>query len=219
MVAQSAITSYHPNLTPTEIVRRLGIGPVRFSIHDAIQMVQRGIIPEDATVELLDGELIYRDRFDLRGDEIVEGIKHNYVVSALGALQGRINSDTRHLRTQSTLVCAEKHAPIPDAMVLRGGLDAYRERLPAAADAWSVVEVADASYERDVGDKLRGYARAGIEQYIIINLRNRTAEIYGEPDPQAGTYPAPTVIAADGALPVRVGGNEFFSVPMGQILP
>ena len=61
-------------------------------------------------------------------------------------------------------------------MILRENLQAYRQRLATAADAWCVVEVADSSYERDRGEKYRAYAAAGVEQYIIINLRNRTAE-------------------------------------------
>jgi len=101
-------------------------------------------------------------------------------------------------------------------MVLRGTLDQYTD-LAGASDTWCVVEVADASYGRDAGDKRTGYARAGISQYIIIDLRNRTAEIYT--NPTAGTYPAPQIIAADGVLPLRVGEGEFVSVPMTQILP
>jgi len=198
----------------------MGIGPVRFSISDALEMVRKGILPEDSTIELLDGELIYRDRFDLRGDQIVEGVKHNYVVAVLGDLRSVINTPERHLRTQSTLICADKHAPIPDGIILRGASDAYRDRLPTAADALCVVvEVADASYERDAGEKLSGYARAGIAQYIIVNLRNRTAEIYTNPDVVEGTYAAREVISESGTLAIRVAETEFYQVPLGNLLP
>jgi Putative restriction endonuclease len=197
----------------------MGIGPVRFTIHDALQMVERGILPEDSTVELLDGELVHRDRFDLRGDEIVEGVRHNYVITALGDLQVRVNDSRRHMRTQSTLICTETHAPIPDAVVLRGTLADYRDRLPAAADAWCVVEVADSSYERDTGEKLAGYARAGVTQYVVVNLRNRTAEVYTNPDTAAGTYPAPRVVREAEVLGLRVGEGEVFDIILSEVLP
>ena len=197
----------------------MGIGPVRFTVDDAIQMVERGILPEDATVELLDGEFVYRDRFDLRGSDIVEGVRHNFVVSALGELRAKVNTAVRHLRTQSTLVCSETNAPIPDAVVLRGALVDYRERLPVAADAWCVIEVADASYERDVAEKLRGYASAGVRQYVIINLRNRTAEVYAEPDRSATTYPPARVVGAGERLGLRVGESEYFELTLSDILP
>ena len=204
---------------PDEAVRRVGFGPVRFTVADTLAMIERGILREDATVELLDGELVYRDRFDLRGDQIVEGAQHNYVVAALGELKARIDTAGRHLRTQSTLVCSESHAPILDGMVLRGTLADYRERLPTAADAWCVVEVADASYERDAGEKLRGYAEAGVQQYVIVNLRDRTAEVYTSPNPSDRTYPPPTVVTVDQALALRTGDGETFTFPLADVLP
>lgn len=218
MVASTRLTTFHAGRTTNSVVRRMGIGPVRFTIHDALQMVERGILPEDSTVELLDGELVHRDRFDLRGDEIVEGVRHNYVITSLGDLQGRVNNERRHMRTQSTMVCSETHAPIPDAIILRGTLADYRDRMPVASDGWCVIEVADSSYERDAGDKLTGYARAGVAEYIIINLRNRTAEVYTAPD-AAGTYPPPRIVTAEQSLSLRIGDGETFDVPLHDVLP
>lgn len=204
---------------PDPLVRRMGYGPVRFTLDDALSMVERGILPEDATVELLDGSLIYRDRFDLQGSQIVEGVRHNYVISALARLAARIDDGRRHLRTQSTLVCEETHAPIPDACVLRGSLDDYADHLPTAAEAFCVIEVADSSYERDAGEKLRGYARAGVEQYVIINLRNRTVEVYARPDRAAGEYPPPTIIAERDVLALRTGESDTLNVALTDLLP
>ncbi len=82
-----------------------------------------------------------------------------------------------------------------------------------------MIEVADSSYERDSGFKLAGYARAGIPQYIIINLRNRTAEVYTKPDTAAGTYAAPVIITEKDALSVRVGESEMFEIRLEQLLP
>ncbi len=129
-----------------------------------------------------------------------------------------INGHNRHVRSQQSLVCNETPVPEPDFMVLRGTLGDYAD-LPAAADAWGVVEVADASYERDVGEKLTGYARAGVRQYVVINLRNRTAEVYVNPDSTAGAYPPPTVVPADQSLALRVGENETLPVPSLDLLP
>jgi hypothetical protein len=108
----------------------MGFGPVRFTVSDALSMAEQGILPEDASVELLDGSLVYRDRFDLKGGEVVAGIQHDYVFTALSQLSRVIDSPTCHVRTQTTLVCAENHAPIPDFLILRGTLADYRNRLP-----------------------------------------------------------------------------------------
>src|SRR5688572_2263358 len=113
MVATGTTSPHAPARVLGEPAHRTVYGPVRFTFADALSMVERGILPEDSTVELLDGALVYRDRFDLRGDEVVEGFKHNFVIAALAELGPRVNGDGRHVRTQSTLKCSETHAPIP----------------------------------------------------------------------------------------------------------
>jgi hypothetical protein len=201
------------------MVQRMGFGAVTFTVDDSLRMVAQGLLPEDSTVELLDGILVYRDRFDLKGGEIVPGVHHDYVVTLLAELGPSIKNESRHLRTEKTLVCEQRSAPIPDAFIAKGALRDYAERYPTAADVWCVIEVADSSYERDAGEKLIGYARAGVGQYIIINLRNRTAEVYSEPNEQAGTYAQQVVVAAEAELSLTVGDNEFFSFPLATLLP
>jgi Uma2 family endonuclease len=190
----------------------------RFTYSDAMAMVRIGIIPEDASTELLNGMVVLKDRAAAGEDPSMIGQDHRKCVERLCSLRKTIDNDMRHVESQQPLMCSETHVPEPDFMVLRGTLDDSTD-LPTPSEVFCVAEVADASYERDAGEKLRGYARAGIEQYIIINLRNRTAEVYSHPDLQAGTYPAPTVIAADAELPLRVAADEFFPVLMSQILP
>lgn len=218
MVAPGTLSFSPRPAVPSSRVARMGYGPVRFTFTDALNMVQQGILPEDSTVELIHGELLYRDRFDLRGDEIVEGFNHNYAVGRWNKLAGSVDSPERHIRTQSTLKCSETYAPIPDAAVLRGEWESYTT-IATASDVYCVIEVADSSYERDTGEKLEGYARAGIRQYIVINLRNRTAEVYSEPDSSNGAYPPPVVLAPADTLRLRVGEGEEFGVLVESLLP
>jgi len=190
----------------------------RFTRHDAELLVRAGIIPEDASTELLDGLIVLKDRAARGEDPTRIGQDHRKCVERLSALRKLIDNDTRHVESQQPLVCSETHVPEPDFMVLRGRLDDYTD-LPVAADAWCVVEVADASYERDAGEKLTAYARAAVVQYVIINLRNRTAEAYTSPDPIAGTYPPPQIVSSSGHLPLRVGETDLQAIPLSDILP
>lgn len=123
---------------------------------------------------------------------------------------------TRHVRSQQPLVCSETHVPEPDFMVLRGTLSDYTD-LPRASDAWCVVEAADASYERDVGEKLLGYALAGVSQYVVADVRAKEAEVFTEPDSTNGTYAARTVVSADQVLPLRVGETETRAVRLADL--
>lgn len=75
------------------------------------------------------------------------------------------------------------------------------------------------TYERDTGEKLTGYAKAGIKQYIVINLRARTAEIYAPPAGSSGTYPAAQIVSENATIPIRVGDVEFFTPLLPDLLP
>jgi Uma2 family endonuclease len=190
----------------------------RFTWHDAQEMVRLGIIPEDASTELINGAIVLKDRA-ARGEPLTMiGQDHRKCVERLSALRKVIDSDARHVESQQPLMCSETHVPEPDFMVLRGTLDEYAA-LATAADAWCVVEVADASYERDTGEKLQGYARAGVAQYVVINLRNSTAEVYTSPNLADGTYAPPEIHGADNDLQLRVGESEFVSIALRGVLP
>jgi Uma2 family endonuclease len=191
---------------------------MRFTRDDVEALVRLGIVPEDASTELLQGILVHTDRSACGEDPLSVGDDHTKCVELLSNLRISINSEMRHARSQQPLICDDDAEPQPDFMILRGTIRDYSSK-PIAADAFCVIEVADSSYERDSGFKLAGYARAGIPQYIIINLRNRTAEVYTKPDTAAGTYAAPVIITEKDALSVRVGESEMFEIRLEQLLP
>ena len=190
----------------------------RFTRKDVETLVRQGIIPEDASTELLSGLVVLKDRARRGEDPLTIGSDHRRSVERLSNLRSRINNPSRHVQSQQPLVCGETHVPEPDSAVIRGRLEDYPDN-PEAADAWCVVEVADASYERDAREKLAGYARAGVAQYVILNLRNRTAEVYTNPDTAAGTYPAPRVVRDGEVLSLRVGEGEVFDIRLSDVLP
>ena len=193
--------------------------PVRFTGQDIDDMVRIGIVPEDASTELLDGMLVHANRAKLGEDPLTVGDDHTKCVEQMSDLRTQINNDARHVRSQTPLICSGTDRPQPDFIVVRGRLRDYTAR-PTAADALCVVEVADSSYELDAGDKLRAYARAGVPQYVIVNLRNRTAEVYTGPDVVAGTYGTPVIVPADGVLLLRVGdADERFDLALADVLP
>lgn len=190
----------------------------RFTRSDAEALVRLGIIPEDATTELLHGLIVLVDRSARDQDPTMIGQDHRKCVERLSALRKVIDSASRHVESQQPLVCTETHVPQPDFMVLRGTLNDYAD-LPTAADAFCVIEVADSSYERDIGEKIAGYAKAGVAQYVVINLRNRTAEVYTNPDAAAGTYAPPRMVSEREPLGLRVGEAETFTISLSELLP
>ena len=181
-------------------------------------LLRAGRIPEDASTELLNGLIVHTDRSTQGEDPLRVGKGHRICVERLSDLRSKINSAARHVETQQPLICAETHVPEPDFMILRGTLEDYSD-LPIAVDAYCVMEVADSSYERDAGEKLAGYAQAGVQQYIIINLRTRSADVFTNPDIASGTYPPPKKVAADGELELHMNDGERHRVRLESLLP
>ena len=111
--------------------------------------------------------------------------------------------------------------PLPDAVVLRGPDTIYGSRLARAEDVALLVEIADTSYARDSGLKLRRYAGFAIPVYWIVNLNRRLVEVHTLPfgkGKQAG-YARCDVYQETDAVPVTLDGKEVGRIAVNDILP
>lgn len=181
-------------------------------------MIDGGLLPEDTSVELLDGMLVPKDRGDAGGDPMTIGDEHWFVVNQLADLSLRLDRRRMMIQTQQPVSIPEASSePEPDAaIVLRPSSTSAK---PTAADVSCVIEVAGTSLRRDRTTKLRHYALGGIPQYILINLADRTEEEYLLPRPQDGIYAESVVHAADATLRLRLAGDERLDVLLADLLP
>ena len=77
--------------------------------------------------------------------------------------------------------------PEPDVAVIVGGIRDFGADHPAQAAL--IIEVSDATLLYDQRDKANLYARAGVTDYWIINLKARQVEVHRRPAPdQAQPY-------------------------------
>jgi Uma2 family endonuclease len=118
----------------------------RFSVNDYYRMAETGLLRPDARVELLDGQIVDMSPIRPFHGGVVNYLTEFFVTTAKG------RSD-------------DYSEPEPDVMLLRRSPDYYRDRHPGPADVYLLVEVADSSLERDQGEKLPAYARAGWLKY------------------------------------------------------
>lgn len=72
--------------------------------------------------------------------------------------------------------------PEPDVLVTPGTPDDYSAGPPTAAESLLVVEVSDSSLRQDHGRKAETYAKAGVADYWIVNLKSRTLEVRRQPE-------------------------------------
>lgn len=137
------------------------------------RIVDAGGLAVDTRVELLDGEII---------DMSPQKSTHATAVGLVEEALRRCIDDGCHLRSQKPLALDDRSEPEPDVAVVPGQLRDYAYRHPDTARL--IIEVADTSLGYDQGDKARAYARNGIVEYWILNLRDRVLEVYRDADRQ-----------------------------------
>ena len=178
------------------------------------RMIETGILTENAPIELLDGCLVLKDRSKAGEDPMSTGADHRWSVQQLGRVLGGVAAYGCELQAQQPVAIPPDGEPEPDGAIIRVAQDDYRGRKPSAADTLCVIEVADSSLEHDRTTKLRIYARAGIPQYVIIDLVNRLVEDYRQPEPEGERYahargasgrgrPSSSPAATGGSCPCR----------------
>ncbi|HEV8239745.1 MAG TPA: Uma2 family endonuclease [Thermoanaerobaculia bacterium] len=188
------------------------------SVEQYDRMIEEGILPEDTTVELLDGILVRKDRGDAGGDPMTVGDMHAYVVRQLAYLGLRLDPISAHIQTQQPITIVEAGGePEPDAAIVSRPLTTVEK--PRAKDVSCVIEVAGTSLRRDRTTKLRHYARGGIPQYVILVLADRTAEEYLDPDRTSGTYGRRVVHSPDATLALRLAGDATLPVSLAGLFP
>ena len=108
--------------------------------------------------------------------------------------------------------------PQPDLALLRRREDFYRARRPGPADILLLIEVSDTSLDFDRTVKLPRYAKAGLPEIWIVDLKRHVMEVYRDPAPEAyrdrQTYrPGDRIaLAADPAIVVTLG--PIFGPPL-----
>jgi hypothetical protein len=111
--------------------------------------------------------------------------------------------------------------PLPDTVVLEGPDTIYGTRLARADDVALLVEVADTSYSKDSGPKLRRYASFRIPVDWIVDLNRRIVEVRVQPfgkGKQAG-YARRDIYQEQDHVPVVLDGIEVGRIAVAQLLP
>jgi Uma2 family endonuclease len=183
------------------------------------EMIEQGILPEDPAVELLDGQLVQKDRSHVGADPMTIGHSHQWAIDNLADLLSDLKTKEHYLRTQAPISIRPDNEPEPDGAIVRGMPNNYRERHPGPADIICVIEVADSSLHRDRTTKLRIYADAGIVRYLIINLIDMTIEDYREPMTGSGRYAISDVLRKGQRLSIPLASQSPLELTVDQLLP
>ena len=89
-------------------------------------------------------------------------------------------------RNQMPLDFGKDFETVPDIAVVKGSVRDFFDSHPRTADL--VVEISDTTLRYDRSRKASLYAKFAIQDYWILNLKNRTLEIYRRPTEDENTF-------------------------------
>jgi len=135
---------------------------------------------EGQRYELIDGDLI---------DKMGQKPPHPFAIQSFFAVLVRIFGFD-FVRGQSSLDVSEadreQNEPEPDVVVTEHEKSRYLRRHPRGDECILVAEVSDTTVRSDLTYKAGLYARAGVREYWVLDLKDRRLVVHRHP--RAGTY-------------------------------
>lgn len=137
------------------------------------RMVRARIIRDDERIELLGGILVEMPPL---GQSHITA--HTRIVKYLIERFG----ERLLVSGQASIVLTPTDEPEPDiSLFLPETFDKPKSQW-AGSDIVALIEISDSSLRRDLGPKLRAYARGGIAEYIVVDLQKKRLIRHRNPD-------------------------------------
>lgn len=181
--------------------------PRRFRVDEYYRMAELGVIGEDERVELLEGVIVRRTP---------QNRPHARITSRLnGRLSEVLPRQEYSIRVQLPLSVSDDSEPEPDLAVVREEDERTSPR-EHPVSALLVIEIADSSLRKDRELKSRIYARAGVPEYVLVDVARKALEIRTQPDGAEARYAEVRLLQGEevwtsSSLPaVRIPVSGFF---------
>ena len=170
--AQSAET--YPAISRPAVGRQTDSkpSPRRWTRKEYYRMAEVGIFTPDERIELIEGEIIQMPPQNPSHSTSIRTVQE--------ALRTTFGSGF-DVRPQLPLSLGLASDPEPDIAVVRGSFRDYHIAHPSTA--LLVVEVSDTTLTFDRCEKAGLYARAGIQEYWIVNLPEQLIEVHRDARP------------------------------------
>jgi len=161
----------------------------RWTLADYHRMVDVGLFA-DRRVELLNGLIV---------EMSPESPEHADSSTQLMSQLWRVAGDRYQVRAGKPIsIPASNSEPEPDIALVRD--TSYRQSHPIPADVFLIIEFSKSSLAKDIDEKRVVYARAGIQDYWVVNLRDRHLIVYRQPD--GGDYQFQQIISSGNVAPL-----------------
>jgi len=182
------------------------VGSEGYDTTSYFALVECGILAPDDRVELLEGLIV---------SMAPPSPLHNAVVHHVGQVLARKLGPDTLVRTQMTFLAGPKSVPEPDVAVVPGRNTDYLRRHPSKVHL--LVEIADSSLAQDRLTKTAIYARCGVPDYWLVNLRDESVECFSEPDQIGRRYMRSE--RATGAMRLPLGAFPDVVIEAHELFP
>jgi len=146
--------------------------PRRITVDEYYDLDRLGLLDPDARVELIEGEVIHMPPM---------GSRHGSTVQFLDHWLDRALADRAQVRCQLPVRLDEFSEPVPDLAVVRPRADHYKLAHPTAVDVLLIIEVSRSTLRTDINVKVPLYARHGIPETWMVDLKNGQLRTYRLP--------------------------------------
>ncbi len=164
------ISNSTPNLTGNFNGQNLRLHQISVEEYDL--MIESGVFDENDQIELLNGAIVKK---------MPKGTKHSAANDRIARVFGRHFGDNVFIRNQNPVWLDEFSEPEPDIVLAMPKEDEYENSHPTPEEIFLIMEVSDSTLGYDRNTKGETYSRAGIRQYLLLNLQEKIIEDYREP--------------------------------------
>ena len=142
----------------------------KWSIDEWHELINSGVL-EGKPVELLEGDIV---------EMSPEGIEHSYTNDSIVKYLRSILANLADVK-ESHPITLDNSEPEPDISIVRLPETRYRTHHPYPQDIYWLIEVSDRTLKKDLEQKSITYARNGIPEYWVIDLKNKKLIVHVHP--------------------------------------
>lgn len=144
----------------------------QWTVNDYHRMLDAGILAESDRVELLNGEIT---------EMSPQRPPHTTATKRAYDYLKPLLSGKADVRSQSPIILSLLSEPEPDIAVVVIDEFEYSLSHPRPNDIFLLIEVADSTLARDLSEKAKAYSEANIQEYWVVDVRERQVHIFRHP--------------------------------------
>jgi Uma2 family endonuclease len=213
-MATTTISREHADQAASAADEQLAVWPYRWTREQYDLMVEHGILGPGNRVQLIEGDIVEMAPL-LEPHALAIGLAQDLLPLVFGA--------GFHVRVQSLVALGERSEPEPDVAVVRGGRRDYFPGRPGVPGTLALaLEVSDSTLPFDRNQKASMYAKEGVLDYWILNVRDRQLEVQRVPEPMPEArygygYRERFVVPVDGEVAPLAAPDKL--VKVADLLP